>query len=163
MSKPIEAAFATSDRQLKQQMTQALTRHQVGSLRGIEVSMIDELRLLRPEAFRDSLGLRRVAAAGIALLAVLLVTGCSKSQPPRPAVHLVSGKVTFDGRPAAGAQVVFHPKNAAAAIPRLRSHGRAAPDRHQERRTGVGAEHASATVRLSEDDARRGERHGRNQ
>jgi hypothetical protein len=149
MSSQIEAAIAASDRQLKQQITEALTRYQVGSLRGVEVQVgdraillrgqvtsfyakqlvqhsvrrlagdspvIDEIRVVTPEAFRDSLRLRHVAAAGIALLVFVFATGCSKA-PPRPAVHPVSGKVTFDGRPAAGAQVVFHPKTATAAIP----------------------------------------------
>jgi hypothetical protein len=53
----------------------------------------------------------RTVAAGLLLgaLSVGLISGCGKAEPEREAVHPVSGKVLFDGKPAAGAFVVFHP------------------------------------------------------
>jgi hypothetical protein len=38
--------------------------------------------------------------------------GCSKSESRLP-VHPVTGQVTFNGKPAGGAAIIFHPKNAA--------------------------------------------------
>ena len=55
-----------------------------------------------------------VAAAVLFLMA--LAGGCS-GEPPRPAVYPVTGQVVFDGRPAAGAIVSFHPKGAPGQFP----------------------------------------------
>jgi len=58
---------------------------------------------------------RRVASRTVALGALLLAlagltSGCGKSEPERLAVQPVTGQVTFQGKPAAGAFVVFHAK-----------------------------------------------------
>ena len=58
---------------------------------------------------------RKVASRTVArgmLLAVFagLVSGCGQSEPERVAVQPVTGQVTFQGKPAAGAFVVFHSK-----------------------------------------------------
>lgn len=58
---------------------------------------------------------RQVTSRAIALGALLLMltgltSGCGKSEPERLAVHPVTGQVTFQGKPAAGAFVVFHAK-----------------------------------------------------
>jgi hypothetical protein len=63
---------------------------------------------------------RRAAAAGAALLLALVISGCSAEE--RAPVHPVTGQVMFDGRPAAGALVVFHPKDSAAGFPAPRAH-----------------------------------------
>jgi hypothetical protein len=60
----------------------------------------------------DRHGERRLATAGAVLLIAVALLGCSKSEP-RLAVHPVTGQVTFNGKPAAGAAIVFHPKKAA--------------------------------------------------
>lgn len=53
----------------------------------------------------------RSIALGALLLAVAgLVSGCGRSEPERLGVHPVSGQVTYQGKPAAGAFVVFHAK-----------------------------------------------------
>jgi hypothetical protein len=52
--------------------------------------------------------------AGLALALGLAVVGCSK-EDGRPPVFPVEGQVTFKGKPASGAFVVFHPLDATAA------------------------------------------------
>ena len=54
---------------------------------------------------------------GVVMVLALASAGCSKQAPQTLPVHPVTGKVTFDGRPAAGALVVFHPKDASAGLP----------------------------------------------
>jgi hypothetical protein len=58
------------------------------------------------------------AAAGALLLAMALAAGCSRSEPDRVEVHPVTGQVIFDGKPAAGAFVIFHPKQEIPGVPR---------------------------------------------
>lgn len=58
------------------------------------------------------------AAAGALLVALALATGCSRSEPDRVEVHPVTGQVLFEGKPAAGAFVVFHPKQDTPGVPR---------------------------------------------
>ncbi len=58
---------------------------------------------------------RTVISHTVSLGAVLLVfaglaSGCGQAEPERVAVHPVSGQVTYQGRPAADAFVVFHSK-----------------------------------------------------
>jgi len=60
----------------------------------------------------------RFIIACVALLAVG-VCSCSK-KPDRLPVATVKGSVTFDGKPAAGAMLVFHPLSGAAAEAKLR-------------------------------------------
>lgn len=78
--------------------------------------VIDEVRVSTPADLRTSTRLSRATAVALALFAALLV-GCSKPQVERVAVHPVSGQVTLNGRPAAGALVVFHAKQPADAPP----------------------------------------------
>ncbi len=53
----------------------------------------------------------RAVALGVLLFAMTgLTSGCGKSEPERLAVQPVTGQVTFQGKPAAGAFVVFHSK-----------------------------------------------------
>lgn len=59
------------------------------------------------------------ATAGLMLFAALACCSCNKG-PQRLPVHPVRGKVTFDGKPAAGAMVVFHPLSGEAAGGKLR-------------------------------------------
>ncbi|MGD9723749.1 MAG: BON domain-containing protein [Pirellulales bacterium] len=83
----------------------------------------DELTVVTPESFRDPLRLRRSAAAGLALLLVALLVGCGgRKVPERVAVHPVQGQVHYQGRPAAGAYVVFHPKGNTTNVPTPRGH-----------------------------------------
>jgi hypothetical protein len=56
-----------------------------------------------------------------ALLGIAPAGGCSKVEPNRVVVHPVTGQVTFDGRAAAGAFVVFHSKSADANFPAPRA------------------------------------------
>jgi hypothetical protein len=51
----------------------------------------------------------------LALLAA--AAGCSKKSAPQLPVHPVTGQVVVNGQPAAGAMVVFHPKDQAAGLP----------------------------------------------
>lgn len=74
-----------------------------------------------PAAFRDPLRLRRGAAAGVALIWLLLAGGCA-DEPARLATYPVSGQVTLAGKPAAGAVVVFHSKNGNGEFPMPRAH-----------------------------------------
>ncbi len=64
---------------------------------------------------QQSLGSIRMARIVIALLlfAGLPLAGCSKNHADRRDVHPVAGQVTFNGKPAAGALVVFHPQDPA--------------------------------------------------
>jgi hypothetical protein len=78
--------------------------------------VIDEVRVVTPAAFRDTLRLRQTAGAGVALLWIMLVAGCSR-QPTLVKVHPVQGQVLFEGKPAAGATVVFHPKDRTQTFP----------------------------------------------
>jgi hypothetical protein len=53
----------------------------------------------------------RIAAGALALPVLLAAVGCGSGQDPnRLPVFPASGKVTFQGKPAAGALVVLHPK-----------------------------------------------------
>ena len=45
------------------------------------------------------------------MLTMTLLSGCSKPDADRLDVHPVAGRVTFNGNPASGALVVFHPKD----------------------------------------------------
>jgi hypothetical protein len=49
------------------------------------------------------------AIAGPVLLLTVMAGGCSR-QAPTLEVHPVTGQVTYNGKPAAGAHVTFHPK-----------------------------------------------------
>ena len=91
-----------------------LLQHSARRLAG-DGRVIDEVSVVTPAGFRDPLRLRQSAAAGVALLLVLVV-GCSK-QPTLVEVHPVNGQVLFDGKPAAGATVVFHPKDRSNTFP----------------------------------------------
>lgn len=92
-----------------------LSQHSARRLAG-ENNVVDEVSVATSTAFCDPLSLRQTAAAGLALVLALLVAGCSR-QPSLVAVHPVSGQVTFNGRPAAGAEVAFHPKDKSIAFP----------------------------------------------
>jgi hypothetical protein len=59
-------------------------------------------------------GRARFAAMGLVGILALTAVACSKSGGRKP-VYPVKGKVQFDGRPAEGALVVFHPVGAAGA------------------------------------------------
>jgi hypothetical protein len=76
----------------------------------------DEVAVATPAAFADRPRLCQSAAAGVALLVMMLVTGCSK-EPDLLPVHPVTGQVLLDGRPAAGAFVYFHPKTGSGTFP----------------------------------------------
>jgi hypothetical protein len=54
----------------------------------------------------------RLATAGLALLLITLLVGCSRKSEDRVEVHPVQGQVTFQGKPLPQAFVVLHPKNA---------------------------------------------------
>jgi hypothetical protein len=85
--------------------------------------IIDEVEVVAPAALRDPERLRRAAAAGLALSLLLVVAGCgSSADAQRVAVHPVSGEVTFNGKPAAGAFVVFHSKQGDASFPAPRAY-----------------------------------------
>jgi hypothetical protein len=62
------------------------------------------------------LGLARGPLAAV-LFVLALAPGCSKKSAPRLPVHPVAGQVTFNGQPAPGAFVVFHPKDPASGCP----------------------------------------------
>jgi|GEM_PF-810104 len=53
---------------------------------------------------------RTISLGTLLLLFAGLVSGCGKAEPQRIAVQPVTGQVTFQGKPAAGAFVVFHAK-----------------------------------------------------
>jgi hypothetical protein len=84
--------------------------------------VIDEVFVVPPSALRDPLALGRVAAAGLALLVLVVLSGCGSSQSERVPVHPVSGQVHFNGKPAAGAHVVFHPKQPLPGAPSPHGH-----------------------------------------
>jgi hypothetical protein len=46
----------------------------------------------------------------LALVVTATMLGCAKSEPERLSVHPVSGQITLNGKPAAGATIVFHPQ-----------------------------------------------------
>ncbi len=92
-----------------------LSQHSARRLVGNN-NVVNEVSVATPAAFRDPASLRETAAAGVALLFVMLLAGCSR-QPTLVEVHPVSGQATVDGRPAAGAQVTFHPKDKSIAFP----------------------------------------------
>ena len=54
-------------------------------------------------------GLMPTAGVGAAVVLAALAGGCTR-QAPTLEVHPVSGQVTYNGKPAAGAHVAFHPK-----------------------------------------------------
>ena len=94
-----------------------LVQHSARRLAG-DGRVIDELSVATPAAFRDSKHLSRPAVVGTALLLIAaMVSGCSKSEPPRVPVHPVTGQATFEGRPAKGAWVVFHAKDPCMGFP----------------------------------------------
>jgi hypothetical protein len=57
------------------------------------------------------------AMAAIVLVASVLAAGCSDSGPKRLEVFPTTGQVTFQGRPATGAWVVFYPISGDTALP----------------------------------------------
>jgi hypothetical protein len=92
-----------------------LSQHSARRLAG-ESRVVDEVRVVTPATLRDSQRPSSLAAAGALLLLVSLVAGCSKSEATVP-VHPVSGQVLFNGKPAAHASVIFHPKAGAEGVP----------------------------------------------
>ena len=87
-----------------------LSQHSARRVAG-DRHVIDEVSVVTPASFRDSFRLRLTASAGVALLLAVVVSGCNKSrEPARLPLHPVSGQVIYQGKPAAGAWVVFHPK-----------------------------------------------------
>jgi hypothetical protein len=93
-----------------------LVQHSARRLAG-DGRVIDELSVATPAAFRDPLRLSRPAVVSAALLIAAMLSGCSKSDPARVPVRPVSGQVTIEGRPAKGAWVVLHPKDASQSFP----------------------------------------------
>ena len=85
-----------------------LSHHSARRLAG-DTPVIDEVRVLTPAAFRDPRRPRFAAVVGAVLLLAALAGGCSR-QAPTLEVHPVTGQVTYNGKPAAGAHVTFHPK-----------------------------------------------------
>jgi len=68
----------------------------------------------------------RLALCLLAAAALVAAAGCGQSGPPRVPVYPVQGKVEIDGRPAAGALVILHPKenpSAAAALAHVNNDG----------------------------------------
>src|SRR5688500_6028920 len=74
------------------------------------------MTLLRFAPSSSRLVRRGALAFGLAM-GTAFVAGCSDSDPNRLPVVPVKGQLTFNGQPAAGAFVVFHPK--AGADPRV--------------------------------------------
>jgi hypothetical protein len=97
-----------------------LTQHSARRTAG-DRPVIDELSVVTPAGFRDPLRLSLSAAAGVALLLLLLVSGCSRAEPEKLPVFPVTGQVTYQGRPAAGAWVVLHPADPDRAWPQPRA------------------------------------------
>ncbi len=99
-----------------------LSQHSARRLAG-DNHVIDEVSVVTPATLRDPVRLRQTAAAGVALLMLVLVSGCSQQSaaPPVP-VHPVTGQVTFNGKPAVGAAVVFHAKAADGQFPAPRAY-----------------------------------------
>lgn len=91
-----------------------LSQHSARRLAG-ENRVVDEVRVVTPATLRDTRP-NSLAAAGALLFLVSLLAGCSKSDAGVP-VHPVSGQVLFNGKPAAHASVIFHPKEAALGVP----------------------------------------------
>jgi len=54
--------------------------------------------------------MRCLTLIAVPLVIVSLACGCSKKSESQLPVHPVSGQVLFNGKPAPGALVVFHPK-----------------------------------------------------
>ena len=136
-----------SDRRIVRKVVAALGALSVPSLRNVQVEVDDGViylrgrvltfyakQLARHAATRYGEGAqvtdeieviacpnsRRRAALALTLLALATVFGCAPAEPPRLAVHPVRGKVLFQGRPAAGAWVIFHPKGGDLSSPRPR-------------------------------------------
>ena len=94
-----------------------VSQHSARQLAG-ENCVVDEVSVVTPAAFRDPLRLRRsIAGALLLLLLAALSAGCSEERSSSVPVHPVSGQVTLNGRPAARAVVVFHPKDKAGEFP----------------------------------------------
>lgn len=91
-----------------------LSQHSARRLAG-ESRVIDEVRVVTPATLRAARP-SSLAAAGALLLFVSLFAGCTKSEATVP-VHPVSGQVLLNGKPAAHASVIFHPKAAADGVP----------------------------------------------
>lgn len=68
---------------------------------------------------------RRWPTPFLLFLAVLFAAGCGGT-PSSPAVYPVRGQVRFEGRPAAGVLVVFHPAQATGS--ELRANGKTGAD-----------------------------------
>jgi hypothetical protein len=97
-----------------------LTQHSARRVAG-DSRVIDELSVVTPAGFRDPLRLSLSAAAGAALILLLLVSGCSQAEPEKLPVFPVTGQVIYEGRPAAGAWVVLHPADPQRAWPQPRA------------------------------------------
>lgn len=80
--------------------------------------VVDEIDVIPPRELRPpGSAWRELARLALPLfLFALLATGCSQAEPERIAVHPVQGQVTFNGKPAAGAFVVFHPQDASTGL-----------------------------------------------
>ena len=78
--------------------------------------MRNQITLTHPPTIR-----RRSAVAAVALPTLLLVAGCTQSAPERPPLYPLSGRVLYQGRPAAGAWVVLHPANGNPVAPHPRA------------------------------------------
>jgi hypothetical protein len=83
--------------------------------------VIDEVSVLSSSDLASTSHLHKVTAACIALALAVFVSGCSKSEPGELAVFHVHGQITLAGKPAAGAQVVFHSKDGVQRFPAPRA------------------------------------------
>lgn len=83
------------------------------------VQIVDEIHVDSPQVARAvARSANRpltIVASTVAIVVLLVLTGCGGSGPPRSATNPTTGSITYQGQPIGGAFLALHPKAGAAA------------------------------------------------
>ena len=94
----------------QRQLLITFARHVAGAVQVIDELEVDPPRVAN-QAPRAAAQNVVALASTVALVAGLLLAGCSRSGPPRVTTHPAKGSITYQGQPISGAFLALHPKS----------------------------------------------------